>query len=359
MRAIVFGRCVAVAAFALLISEASGADFMFRARVDGQMLEGKPLYWKADQILLLGRDGRLYDFNPKLAEEPRKTSPRFFGYSSSEMKSQLQREFGKQFDVSATRHYLVVHPKGERDQWANRFEELYKRFEHYFRVRGFKLEEPRYPLVAVVFHNKAEYLQHAEASGTPVRPDWLGHFAHQSNRIFLYDSVDSDSGDWSRNADTIIHEATHQTAYNTGIHVRYSGTPKWVAEGLATMFEARGVWNARYDSDKADRINRGRLDDFKNYLLPKWQAGTVMNIVSSDRMFDTDQSGAYALAWALSYYLSETRPRLYAEYLAKTAERQMLSDYSAAERVADFQDVFGKEPKMFETKFLRYMDEVK
>ena len=57
--------------------------------------------------------------------------------------------------------------------------------------------------------------------------------------------------------------------------------------------------------------------------------------------------------------MCETQPRLYAAYLAKTAERPLFSDYPAAERMADFQDIFGSEMKMFETKFLRYMEEVK
>ena len=48
---------------------------MFRARVDGQMLEGKPLSWSAEQMLLLGRDGRLHEFNPKLAKEGQKDQP--------------------------------------------------------------------------------------------------------------------------------------------------------------------------------------------------------------------------------------------------------------------------------------------
>ena len=338
---------------------ATAAEFMFRARVDGKMLEGKPLRWNAEQMLLLGRDGQLYDFNPKLAKQAQKTSPRFFGYLPSEMKTELQKEFGKQFDVTTTRHYLVVHPRGERDQWANRFEDLYKRFEHYFRVRGFTLEEPPYPLVAVVFRNEADYRRHAEASGTPVPPGWLGHYAPFSNRIFLFDTTTSSEAHWSTNADTIIHEATHQTAYNTGIHRRFTGTPRWVAEGLATMFEARGVWSAQYDHTQADRINRGRLYGFKDYVANRWQPGVVLNLVSSDRMFKSDEAGAYALAWALSFYLSETQPRLYAQYLAKTAEREMFGDYTASERVADFQDIFGNEMRMFETKFLRYMEEVK
>ena len=92
------------------------------------------------------------------------------------MKTALQQEFDKRFEVSTTRHYLVVHPQGERDQWADRFEELYNRFEHYFRVRGFSLEEPQYPLVAVVFRDQAEYFRHAAASGTPMHPNTLGHY---------------------------------------------------------------------------------------------------------------------------------------------------------------------------------------
>lgn len=335
------------------------AEFMFRARVDGQMVEGKPLSWTAQQMLLLGRDGRLYDFNPKLAKEAMKTSPRFFGYSASEMKAALQQEFDKQFDVSTTRHYLVVHPRGERDQWANRFEELYKRFTHYFRVRGFATKEPPYPMVAVVYRDQAEYFRRAAASGTPMRPGTLGHYDPESNRVFLFDASGEAGGDWSQNADTIIHEATHQTAYNVGIHQRFAESPRWLVEGLATMFEARGVWDARADERQAGRVNRGRLRDFHDYVATRRKPGSVGLLLASDQAFRSDAVGAYAEAWALSFYLCETQPRLYAAYLQQTADRAVFSDYPATERISDFQAVFGREMKMFESKFLRYMAEVK
>jgi hypothetical protein len=45
--------------------------------------------------------------------------------------------------------------------------------------------------------------------------------------------------------------------------------------------------------------------------------------------------------------------------LKRTAERPVFSDYSAVERMADFQAVVGSDIKMMETKFLRYMEEVK
>lgn len=336
----------------------SWAEFMMRTNVAGQTIEGEPLAWNDVQVLLMGRDGQLYDFDPTVATGSYKTAPRFYGYSSSEMKSLLRSEFDKRFDISTTQHYLIVHPAGERDQWAGRFEELYKRFTHYFRIRGFQTQEPPYPLVAIVFREKDEYYRHAAAGGTALQPNTLGHYEPRSNRVFLYDvTTDAPHVDWSTNASTIIHEATHQTAYNVGIHRRFTGAPRWLVEGLATMFEARGMWNSQYDRTQADRINVERLSEFRTYVATRRQAGALVQLLSSDRAFKSDPMGAYAEAWALSFYLSETRPRLYAKYLQKVADRPMFSDYSDAERMADFQDVFGNEMRMFEAKFLQFFDE--
>jgi hypothetical protein len=339
---------------------ASAADFMFRAKVDGKQLEGKPLRWSAEQMVLLGRDGKLYQFDPKVAENAVKTGPAFAGYSSAEMKTELEQEYGKRFEVTATRHYLVVHPAGERDQWADRFEDLYNRFEHYFRVRGFQMSEPPYPLVSVVFRDRDEYMRNAAASGTPMHPNTLGHYDPLSNRVFLFDvTAHSKKADWAENAATIIHEAAHQTAFNVGVHRRFAVEPRWLVEGLATMFEAPGVWSAQYDHTQADRVNRGRLKGFRDYVAQRRQPGTLGTLLTTDNAFQSDPDGAYAEAWAFSFYLCETQPRAYAEFLKRTAERPVFSDYSAVERMADFQAVFGSDIKMMETKFLRYIEDVK
>src|SRR3954469_16567516 len=99
---------------------AAAAEVMFRANVEGITLEGKPLSWNSQQMLLLGRDGKLYDFNPKLAKDAKKTSPSYVAYTAAEMKKRLQHEFENRSEVSTTRHYLVVHPRGDGDVWANR-----------------------------------------------------------------------------------------------------------------------------------------------------------------------------------------------------------------------------------------------
>lgn len=342
-----------------LLGTAAADDFMFRARIDGKMFEGKPLAWSTTEIALLGRDGQLHVIDPRKAKEAKKIATRFYGYSNSEMKRELYREFGKDFDISTTKHYMVVHPSGEKDKWAARFEELYRSFWRYFRVRGFTQREPEYPLVAVVLHNKDEYVQKA-GFGDQMHPNTVGHYDPVTNRVFLFDATsDSGGGDWSHNAETIVHEATHQTAYNVGIHTRFAPAPRWLVEGLATMFEAQGVWDSRHYPDRSDRVNRMRLRDFQDYLASRRQPGSIERLISSDDMFQSDALDAYAEAWALSFFLCETRPKLYAQYLAKTAERPIFKNYTAAERMADFQEVFGDEMRMLDVKFLRFIDELK
>jgi hypothetical protein len=332
------------------------AEFMFRAKIEGKTFEGQPLHWNSDQMLLLGRDGWLREFDPKLAKEAVKTSPSFVPYSAAEMKAMLQQEFDSNCEITTTRHYLVVHPRGIGNEWPDRFEELYNRFGHYFRVRGFALQEPLYPLVAIVDRNRDEYFRRAAASGTPVPPNNLGHYDSYSNRVFLFDETAMNPrANWSDNASTIIHEATHQTAFNSGVHSRFAVPPRWVAEGLATMFEAPGVWSARYDHTQADRVNQRRFDRFRKYVANRRQPGSLAMLLATDEAFRSDSDGAYAEGWALSFYLCETQPRQYAAYLEKTAARAPFSDYSGSERMADFQAIFGSDLKLFESKYLHYM----
>jgi hypothetical protein len=343
------------------VRSTSAAEFMFRAVVGGQTLEGKPLTWTEREMVLLGRDGRLHEFDPRDAKHAEKTAPQFAGYSMPEMKRELYLEFGDNLDVSTTQHYIVVHPRGESQAWAGRFEELYRWCIGYFRVRGFRPQEPEFPLVAIVFRNEGDYRRAASASGTPLQPNTLGHYDSISNRVFLFDVTNGNGGDdWSENAATIIHEATHQTAYNVGIHNRFAEAPRWLVEGLATMFEARGVWNSQSYHSLKDRLNAGRLSDFRARLARgRRPPGTMAALVASDPMFRRDSAGAYAEAWALTLYLCETRPRQYMDYLATTAGRAMFSEYSSSERIADFQAAFGSDLKQLEAKFLAWMAEIK
>ena len=186
----------------------------------------------------------------------------------------MLRELGSGYEVTGTGHYLVAHPKGQRDKWAQRLEDLYRWFIHYFAVRGFEPATPPYPLVGVVCRDRDEFARHAAAQGSPVTGGVLGYYSPTSNRINLYDmGGKDDAAHWQKNAGVLIHEATHQTAFNTGIHNRYAAPPKWLAEGLATLFEAPGVYDSHGHPRPADRVNRVGCGRFGG----KWRRATGRN----------------------------------------------------------------------------------
>ncbi len=271
-----------------------------RLALDGDTLEGTPLAWNRSQVLLLTRSGYLLQFPPSKAEGFREVSKQFRPWSQSEVRGQLQREFGRRFEVSGTGHYLVVHPVGEKGRWARRFEDLYRSFVHYFNVRGMRPAEPEFPLVAVVFYSQREFLEYGRQAGGAIAPGVLGYYSPRTNRVIVYDVTHGQSTDanWHINAETIIHEATHQMAFNTHIHSRAAMPPRWAAEGLAMLFEAPGIWNARHHARLKDRINRGRLESFRRYAANR-PAGYLPQFVSLDaRSFMSAPGPSYAESWA-------------------------------------------------------------
>lgn len=324
--------------------------------LDNQRIEGTPLDWTEQHAYLLSRDGRLYDFPTSAAKDARKSSPNFRGYSAAEMRDRLSRELGKAFEVTHTGHYLVAHPRGQKKDWAPRFEEMYQQFVHYFTIRGLAPKEPEFPLVAIVFPTQQDFQRYAAAEGSPMGTGYLGYYSGRSNRVALFDQQGS-GGSSSANADTVIHEVTHQTAYNTGVHRRFTATPRWLAEGLGTMFEARGVWNSRSYPKQTDRINQGRLRDFKAGLSRR-PKGLIAELVSSDRYFEADAASAYCEAWALSFYLAEKMPRKYCDYLSLTSRKATFAEYTGAERLKDFTAIFGADLKLLEAQFLKFMSEL-
>lgn len=333
----------------------SGADWMLKLTLQGKTIEGMPIQWSQDRVHLLGRDGHLWNFAPSDASDYHKTSNRFQSYSISELRAILLRELGNRFDVSGTSHYLVAHPKGQRDEWAQRFEDLYRSFVHYFSVRGFHLTEPPVPLLGIVCHNQDDFRRYSAKEGITAN-GILGYYCFANNRIVVYDigGGTGNTADWQETASVIIHEATHQTAFNTGIHSRYTHPPLWVAEGLATMFEAPGVYDSRRFTQRSDRINQGRFRDFQK-VVPHHRPELLANLVATDKLFRMAPGAAYAEAWAFTFYLVETQPRKFADYLARTARRQPFTEYSAEERTADFAAVFGTDWRMLEAQFLRFM----
>ncbi|HWA98049.1 MAG TPA: DUF1570 domain-containing protein [Pirellulales bacterium] len=345
-----------VASIVLVATAYADSRWTLALDLKGEHIEGYPLFSSKREVQLLSRDGQLLTFSPGDARNSRKSSGGFRSYTASEMRSQLAREFGQTFDVSGTGHYLVVHPRGQRDLWAPRFEELYRSCVHYFSRRGITVTDPEFPLVAVVWRNQADFMRYAAKDGAKIGTNVLGYYSPKTNRITLYDTTGASGANWQQNADVIIHEATHQTAFNTGLHRRFADNPRWLVEGLATMFEARGVYDSNDYQNQADRVNRGRWRSFQR-LEQNGKPSAIADLLAGDKLFERDVDRAYAQAWALTFYLCETQPYRYSDYLKLVYRRAAFDQYQSTQRLKDFASVFGDVP-LLESHFRRYMDEL-
>ena len=70
----------------------------------------------------------------------------------------------KGFEVYQTTHYLIFHNTSRAyAQWCGAlFERLYTAFHNFWTHQGFELVEPEFPLVAVVFADKASYVKYSQ-----------------------------------------------------------------------------------------------------------------------------------------------------------------------------------------------------
>ncbi len=331
---------------------------MFRLTVSGTSIEGSPLAIGTDTVCFLSRDGKLWNLPRSATKAWQQIGDRFRPYAPSEFRAELLRELGDGYEVSGTTHYLIAHPRGQKDRWATRFEELYRNFVRYFRVRGFTPQTPPYPLVGIVCRNRDEFRRITQQSGQTVSENVLGYYDRLSNRILIYDiAATSEAMRVASTDDAVIyHEATHQMAFNTGLHERTGETPLWLAEGLATLFEAPGIYDASAHPSLIDRINRGRLAEFRSRLRKRHTEEVIRYTVSSDAIFRDHVELAYPESWALVFYLTEKHPREFARYLRVTASRPAFGKYRATDRLRDFLQCFGGDWEMLNARFLRFID---
>ncbi len=297
----------------------------------------------------------------------RRIDSQFRPHRATEMRDLLRSELGKTYEVAGTQHYLVCAPRGRAKQYAPIFEDIYRTFHGYFSTRGFRIPSPEFPLVAIIFQNRKSFHAYLSRNGMRLNSAMLGYYLPMSNRVLLYETGAPGASTSGRSLaaipdnlrDNMVHEATHQVAYNTGLHSRIGDNSRWVVEGLATVFEAPSIRNTSSGATSKSRINRGRYIDFQNFAEKRRKPVSLEDFVASDSMLQSSTSNFYSQAWALSSYLVETRPSQYAKYLKRIAERDPLKSYSSKQQVADFKEVFDEDLEWLEVSFLRYMQRLK
>jgi len=330
-------------------------------------------------VMLLTPDGVLWPL-PKEEIISRQADDRpFEPLSADALAKQLAAELPADFRIHKTQNYLICYNTSPAyAQWVGGlFERLNRAFYNYWTRRGAELHPPRFPLVALVFDSKASYDQHARAELGDSASSIIGYFSLKTNRMTMYDltGVEALGGGGKgtsaarinqilsqpgaeRTVATIVHEATHQLAFNSGLQVRYADIPIWVSEGLAIYFETPDL-----ESSKGWRniggVNRVNLVNYRK-AAQKGTLASLETLLTGDASFRDPSTAptAYAQAWALNYFLLRTRSDEYIQYLQLQAAQAPLVTVDPAERMKQFRQCFGEDLTELETEFARYMRSV-
>lgn len=297
--------------------------------------------------------------------------------STIDMRDRLQREYSRRLEVAVNGPFVVAAPRGAASEIASLLSEVQTSFSGYFSRRNFPLEKTAFPLVVIVFPNRQEFEEYARAEKTPVSSTLRGYYHRLTNRVATYLDENAATGGRSNVSgsavsverplrpsgrqgglslrDTLVHEATHQLAFNMGLHPRLGETPTWVVEGLAMLFEEDSRRDDASSRNPNDRVNRSRLMQFTSYRQERRPKTALREFVSGEAVFRTSALDAYSESWALSFYLIETRSWEYSKYLRTLAGRDPLRPYPEEERRADFEAAFGKDWNWLEGQYLMWM----
>jgi hypothetical protein len=363
--------CVANAATALAAATPSVIEL---TTADG-VVAGRSLGHNADLCWIAQDDGAIRKLALEDVTAARHGSDRFRPATVVTVRDRMRKEFGRRLEVVAQGQYVVCAPRGMAKEYADLLNDVHASFTGYFSRRRFDLDRPEFPLVVLVFPNRREFEEYAEQDKTPASATLKGYYHRLTNRIALYvdETVASTPAESSRNAnardvasslsdasvrDTLVHEATHQLAFNTGLHSRIGETPLWVIEGLAMLFEEDSRRDDSASRSAKERINRSRYLWFMSYRQERRPPRALPAFIEGDDPFRAAALDGYSEGWALSFYLAETRPTQYSKYLRAMASRDPLRPYNADERRGDFLAAFGKDLAWFEGQYLLYLDKL-
>lgn len=324
-----------------------------------QTTEGKIVNETEDGVVvLLDRGGRLWPMVPDQIKIREETGQDFKPFTQDEMAAELKKELGDSFELVTTKHYILCSEASrEYARWAGSlFERLMAAFDRYWDGRALRIHEPEFPLCAIILRDERRYREFALEDAGPGVLDALGYYSNLSNRMVMYDLTAGLSGRPPQNVlelnlklagqvanvSTIVHEATHQIAFNSGMHVRMADNPFWLVEGMAMFFETPDLKNAS-GWRTVGKLNESRLRDYQEYVKTRREPQSLRAILTADEKFQTANTAldAYAEAWALTHYLISRKKTQYTSYLATLAEKKPLEEDEPRERIAEFEAAFG------------------
>ena len=348
-------------------------------QIRGQVVENP----SSQSLLLMTSDAQLHEFNLQDVLD-RKTDASQFQYDDqANVTRLLEQEMGSEYRFKHSAHYTVCYNTSAEfaHGCVSLLERLHKGFFVYWKSRGLELAEPQSTCIVMVYRDQSSYQQHCRAELGDAVSSVHGYYSQKSNRVHLLDPSSIVQGGSAthtmrlgsiaelqtvfgtsvveRLIATIVHEATHQLSYNSGLQVRLADHPVWLSEGLALFFESPNL-TVKQGWQGIGEVNHLHLKTYQRASENR-KLIRLDRLVADDLVFRNSATvrTAYAQSWALTYFLSRTRREQYLQYLRLQSNMRPLQTQGRAGRLNDFRTVFGSNLRDLQREFQRYMDRIK
>ncbi len=310
-------------------------------------------------LLIEDRAGRLRMFPAKsirthvISDEP------WVPCTDEELASELLAGLGAEFSVTQTEHYLIL--AGSSDAYAEfcgkLLEKVAVEFQKFMAGLGVEVQLPERRLPVLIFAAGAEFEAYAGRLHPEISfADTPGFYTVRDNLVLLQDlsrdrglrtaaAIRRSLADQPLQVATVIHEAVHQLAFNTGVQVRMADNPVWFSEGLALCFEqpslrAPLLWTRPNLVNARHHVEFLRISEDAALPIP------LADLIRRDSLFQqTDTAvAAYAESWALVTWLVREQPEELGRWIERLGQQRPLEPVTADERTAMFVSVFGGLP---------------
>jgi hypothetical protein len=306
-------------------------------------------------ILLEDALGKYHLLPPTQMQRRQQTSAVFQKLSDEDLMASLLAEVGDGFEVAETEHFLICTNSGAAyaEFCGKLLEKVYAEFFTWSENLQLSLTPPPRRLPILIFAAESEFQAHAVRihPETPFE-NTPGFYTVRDNQVLLWDLTRDRSLRFSAirkklsesplQLATIVHEAVHQLAFNSGLQSRFADNPLWFSEGLALYFEQVSLRSPLLWS-KPGLINSRHHPEFLRRTADERVPIPLPELLTSDRTFQTVESApaAYAQSWALMAWLVRQHPEQLAQYIRQLQALQPLQPVSADHRIQMFQESLG------------------
>lgn len=324
-------------------------------------------------VLLEHRSGRLQMINGPTIADRSETEFEFHRLTDDEMGSYLTSITGPEFHISQTDHYIICANTSEAyAEYVGRLlERVYEEYAEFTKQLNAPFTAPTKKLPIIILGSVSEFQEFATQQHPETTfEDTPGYYSIRENQVLLQDltrdrslkapAIRKKLAEQPLQLATIVHEAIHQLAFNTGLQVRMADNPVWISEGLATFFEQVAVRSPQLWT-KPGLVNARHHAEFTRTAKGDSLSIPLEDLLSGEQTFldATTVATAYAESWALVYYLHKENPKGLGVYLNSLSRLQPIQRVSPEMRLAVFREAFGEEPAAVEKKMIPIIKKLK